>query len=970
MRALARWLGGWWLLSLCLPWALAAEGRPSSITVTLDDNYPPYVFRNTAGSVDGYLVDAWRLWQERTGIKVELVATDWAKAQALLAEGKADVIDTIFRTPERERTLEFTRPYAELPVPIYVHRDIGGIADLQTLRGFLIGVKAGDACIEMLQGAGINTLSQHDSYELLVNDAVAGKLKVFCLDEPPANYLLYKHQANQDFRKAFTLYSGQFHRAVRKGDAAMLRQVQAGFDAISAADYQRLEDKWMGSKLYFSPWAHYLVYGLVAALLLGVAGLLWVQVLRRQVRSRTRELDNERLRLHLLINTLPDLVWVKDQNGVYLGCNAEFERLYGASEQQILGRTDYDFVPQDVADFFRANDRLAIEAGSSRINEEEVTYASDGHKVTLETIKTPMFDASGRLVGVLGIGRDITERKQNAEKLRLAGRVFDSTAEGILITNPQGEIVAVNAAFEAISGYSQAEVLGRQPSLLRSGKHQPIFYQEMWAALLETGLWQGEIWNRRKTGEIYPNWQTVSAVRDTEGKTTHFVSVFSDITTVKRSQEALDFLAHHDPLTELPNRMLLRDRLQHALQRCRREGHTVAVLFVDLDRFKHINDTLGHPVGDEILRRVAKAMVSQVRAGDTVSRIGGDEFVLLLEDDVSVRSVATVAQKLVDLVAQPFVIDDKELYVTTSIGISLFPDDGDDVDSLLKQADLAMYKAKQQGRNNFQFYEADMGKGALERLVLENALRGAVQRGELLLHYQPQVDLGSGALAGVEALVRWQHPELGLVPPGRFIPVAEEMGIIKEIGDWVLGEACRQVARWRDSDFVVPRMAVNLSVQQLEKAGLEAAVAAHLSACAMPAGQLELEVTESVIMNQSGRALETLEALRQLGVFLAIDDFGTGYSSLAYLRQLPVHRLKIDYSFVRDIGRDPNDEAIARAIISLGHSLGLEIVAEGVERAEQADFLLRESCDVAQGYLYARPVPADELVAAWETRLS
>jgi diguanylate cyclase (GGDEF)-like protein/PAS domain S-box-containing protein len=960
-----RWCGNL-LLGGLLSFATEAGTPPAQITVTLDDNYPPYIFRNSAGTIDGYLVDVWKLWQEKTGIEVKLVATDWAKAQRLLADGQADVIDTIFRTPEREHYLEFTRPYAELPVPIYVHRSIGGITDLQTLHGFSVGVKEGDACVEMLKVGGVTTLSQHGSYEKIVTEAVAGNLKVFCLDEPPANYLLYKNQADSEFRKAFTLYSGQFHRAVRKGEGAILQQVQFGFDQISPAEYKRLEDKWMGTRLDPSPWGRYVIYGLAVAVLLGVVGLLWGLAMRRLVRTRTQELERERLRQHLLINTLPDMVWLKDPEGVYLACNAEFEQFFGASEKEILGSTDYDFVSKELADFFRANDRLVIEAGGARINEEEVAYASDGHRVMLETIKTPMFDKAGKLVGVLGIGRDITERKRDAEKLRLAGCVFDSTAEGIMITNLAGEIVAVNTAFESITGYSQSEVLGLNPRLLRSGRHQLMFYQGLWAALLEAGLWQGEIWNRRKNGEIYPNWQTISAVKDGAGVTTHFVGVFSDITTIKSSQDALDFLAHHDPLTELPNRTLFHDRLKHALLRRQREEGGLAVLFVDLDRFKHINDTLGHPVGDEVLRRVAKAMVAQVRAGDTVARIGGDEFVLLLEDDVSLRSVAMVAQKLVDLVSSPFVIDGKELYVTASIGISLCPNDGDDADSLLKNADMAMYKAKQQGRNNFQFYEAEMGKGAHERLVLENALRGAVRRNELFLHYQPQVDLVSGRLAGVEALVRWQHPELGLVSPGRFIPVAEDMGVIQEIGDWVLREACSQVVRWRDRGFFVPRMAVNLSMQQLEKAGLESAVAELLSGYNIPASQLELEVTESVIMNQSGRALETLDGLRRLGVFLAIDDFGTGYSSLSYLRQLPVHRLKIDYSFVRDIGRDPNDEAIALAIISLGHSLGLEVVAEGVERAEQADFLVREGCDVAQGYYFDRPVSPVDLENRWK----
>ncbi len=456
-------------------------------------------------------------------------------------------------------------------------------------------------------------------------------------------------------------------------------------------------------------------------------------------------------------------------------------------------------------------------------------------------------------------------------------------------------------------------------------------------------------------------------MRNPEGGVTHYVSVFSDISSVKRSQEALEFLAHHDPLTELPNRILLRDRLDHALNRHRREQGQLAVIFVDLDRFKHINDTLGHSVGDEILRQTARAMSRELRASDTLARIGGDEFVILLEDEVSVRSVAAVAHKLLAVFAAPFRVGSHELHMTASIGISLYPNDGDTIDALLMNADVAMYKAKEQGRNNFQFYEADMGAGAFERLIVENALRGAVQRSELLLHYQPQFDLASGRLAGVEALVRWQHPELGLVPPGRFIPVAEEMGIIGEIGDWVLRQSCRQLAQWRAAGFMVPRVAVNLSMQQLERNGVVDVVEACLGEFGLPAGLIELEVTESAIMRQTGRVLEVLGGLRRLGTYLAIDDFGTGYSSLAYLRQLPVHRLKIDYSFVRDIGRDVNDEAIARAVIGLGHSLGLEVVAEGVEREEQADFLRREHCDVAQGFLYAMPMSPGALEDGWRS---
>jgi diguanylate cyclase (GGDEF)-like protein/PAS domain S-box-containing protein len=967
-HGLGRFLrGGLALASVLLAVSVPAEesaGR-RSITVVADDNYPPYIFRNAAGAVDGYLVDAWKRWEEKTGVRVELVATDWAKAQDIMARGQADVIDTIFRTPEREGYLAFSKPYADLPVPLYIHRDIGGINGIDTLRGFLVGVKAGDACADWLRGKGIATLKEFDSYQHLVDGAVAGQVKVFCLDEPPANYLLYRAGVYRDYRKAFTLYSGQFHRAVKRGNDELLGLVQEGFDRMTPAEQQALRDKWMGKQLDLAPWRHYLAYGLVAAVLLGGGAAVWGGMLRRQVKRRTAELENERGRLRTLIDTLPDLVWLKNPEGVFLACNPEFGLLLGASEAEIVGRTDYDFVPREMADFFREKDREAIARGGPGVNEEEVVYAGDGRRVLLETIKTPMFDTRGRLIGVLGIGRDITARRIEEQERRLAAQVYENTDEGIIITDPNAVIVAVNRAFTHITGYSAEEVRGHKPSMLRSGRHEPIFYQELWAALLETGVWQGEIWNRRKNGEIYPEWLTISAVKD-NGKTTHYVSVFSDITTVKRSQEALSFLAHHDPLTELPNRILLRDRLEHALRRAQRERCGLAVLFIDLDRFKQINDTLGHPVGDRILQLAARMMKDLVRASDTVARIGGDEFIILLEDEVSVGSVATVAHKLVERFAQPFAVDDRGLYVTASVGISIFPHDGEDVDALLKHADLAMYKAKEQGRSNFQFYEAAMGAGAFERLTLENALRGAVQRKELLLHYQPQVELATGTLAGVEALVRWRHQELGLVPPGRFIPVAEEMGIIGEIGDWVLQEACRQMAAWQAAGFAVPRVAVNLSMQQLEGYGLVGLVTRLLDKWGLPAGQLELEVTESVIMRQTDRAVKILEGLRELGVYLAVDDFGTGYSSLGYLRQLPVHRLKIDYSFVRDIGRDANDEAIARAIIGLGRSLGLEVVAEGVEREEQAAFLAREGCDVAQGFLYAKPMPPEELEAGWQ----
>ncbi|MEW8659977.1 MAG: EAL domain-containing protein [Candidatus Thiodiazotropha endolucinida] len=551
------------------------------------------------------------------------------------------------------------------------------------------------------------------------------------------------------------------------------------------------------------------------------------------------------------------------------------------------------------------------------------------------------------------------------EKLRLADRAFQNTAEGITVTDASGNIVSINPAFEAITGYSHEEVLGLNPRVLKSGHHPDSFYKEMWDTLLLTGHWRGEIWNRRKNGDAYPEWLTISAVKDGNDETTHYVGVFTDISQIKEAQDQINFLAHHDALTRLPNRALFRERFDHALMHARRENASIALLFLDLDRFKTVNDTLGHPVGDQVLLEVSKRMNQIIRASDTLARLGGDEFVLLLEEQTDAQHAAVVARKLIDLFSRPMIIGEHELVVTASIGITLYPNDGDDPDKLIRHADRAMYEAKQQGRNTYRFFTQALTEGALERLMMENDLRRAVARNELILHYQPIVNLETRQLQGIEALVRWQHPEQGLIAPGLFIELAEEIGIIDEIGQWVLRAACTQLARWDRDGFKVPRISVNLSVQQIDREGLITMVSEELNSSGLSPERLELEVTESMLIRNPELSRTVLSELRTLGVKFAIDDFGTGYSSLAYLKLLPLDHLKIDQSFVRDIGKDANDEAIVRAIIAMSKSLGLESVAEGVEEAHQARFLQQSGSDLAQGYLYSRPLPADEIFSNW-----
>ncbi|BCB26836.1 hypothetical protein SKTS_17220 [Sulfurimicrobium lacus] len=552
-------------------------------------------------------------------------------------------------------------------------------------------------------------------------------------------------------------------------------------------------------------------------------------------------------------------------------------------------------------------------------------------------------------------------RKQSEEALRLADRVFRSTGEGVAVTDAAGNLVSVNPAFELITGYSAAEVLGQNPRMLQSGRHEDAFYREMWDRLLETGQWRGELWNRRKNGEVYPEWLTISAVNDNEGVTTHYVGVFSDISTVKEAMQQIDFLAHHDALTRLPNRILFHDRLSHGLDRAQRENSPLALLYLDLDRFKTVNDTLGHPVGDELLQEVARRMAGALRAGDTLARLGGDEFVLLLEDDANAQQAAVVARKILDLFAVPISVAEHKLNVTASIGISLYPGDGEDPDTLLRHADRAMYEAKSRGRNTYQFFEPVLSAGVLQRLVMENALRGAMERNELLLHYQPQVDLGSGGICAAEALLRWRSAELGLVSPADFIPVAEEMGLIISIGEWVLRTACAQNKAWQDAGLPPIRVAVNVSALQVLAGTLPGIVAETLRDTGLDPRYLELELTESVMIREVEATLSQVIELKRLGVTISLDDFGTGYSSLGYLSRFPLDRLKIDQGFVRNITTEPKNAAIARATVALSQGLGMVVIAEGVETEGQLRYLHSIGCEEIQGYLFSRPVPPEEL---------
>lgn len=592
---------------------------------------------------------------------------------------------------------------------------------------------------------------------------------------------------------------------------------------------------------------------------------------------------------------------------------------------------------------------------------------ADGRKIPIELRLVLVWDDDQRFEGVLGVGRDISQQRRAEKDLRMAATVFEHSTSAILITDPAGYIVQANEAFSRVSGYAVSDVLDQLPSMLTVDEQQESHLRYVVKQLHQRGSWEGEVWLKRRDGDHYPAWVGITAVLDDEGDLASYVCFFTDISERKASEQRIHRLAYYDALTHLPNRTLFQDRLYNALQQAERQKAWVVLMFLDLDRFKPINDSLGHAAGDRMLKDMALRLLACVDDDDTVARMGGDEFTLLLQPratrEMALNRAIHVAENILASLVRPFVLENREFFVTASIGIALSPQDGSELSQLMKNADTAMYHAKERGKNNFQFYQAEMNASALERLELESELRHAMEQNEFILYYQPQFSGDGKRLTGAEALLRWRHPTRGLVPPGDFIPVIEELGLVVDVGDWVLREASRQLKAWHKAKVRVPKVSVNISARQFSDGQLGTRIATILEECGLPPACLELELTESILMREVNEALQILASLKNLGLSIAVDDFGTGYSSLNYLKQFPIDVLKIDRTFVDGLPEGEQDAQIARAIIAMAHSLNLAVIAEGVETHEQLEFLREHGCDEVQGYLFGRPMPAHQFEA-------
>ena len=663
----------------------------------------------------------------------------------------------------------------------------------------------------------------------------------------------------------------------------------------------------------------------------------------------------------ILQNVFDGIITFNEQ-GLIKTFNKSAERIFEYKGEEVIGRhvsilikpETQNIVENDVEfDLLNYNKILRSKLRDATGKRK----SGDAFPVDLSVSKIP----EGNELTYTAVIRDMTSRKKIERKMKTLSSAIEQTADSVIITNQHGMVTYVNLAFENMTGYCKDEIIGRTPNIVKSGTHDKEFYNNLWSTITTGEVFIDIFVNRKKDGELYYEEKTITPILNEAGDIIQYVSTGKNITERMKAQERLNYIAHHDTLTDLPNRMLLAERMTQAIKRAKWQKRIIALLFIDIDRFKNVNDTLGHDIGDELLKKVALRLHETVRDGDTVARLGGDEFGILLTDIAHESDVTDLSEKLLLALSKAYTVDANELYATASIGISLFPNDGDTDVTLLKNADTAMYQAKEKGKNTFQYYSHDMGNKAKKRLSLETNMRRAIENEEFILHYQPQIELLSNKIRSVEALIRWNNPEQGLIPPNDFIPFLEETGLIIPVGKWIISEAVKKHEKFLGFEHGPELISINLSGKQFLSKDLAGYILDVIEASSLSAKNIELEITESLLMENIEETIKVLSSLKELGVKIAVDDFGTGYSSLSYLKRLPIDVLKLDRSFVKDLDNDTDSTSIASAIISLGHDLGMEVIAEGVETESQLRFLAEKKCDIAQGYLFSKPVPSCDI---------
>lgn len=943
-----------------LPAITLASQTPVKSASELD--YPPFSVIQPDGSASGFAVELMRAALNKMGHEVSFAVGPWHQIKSDLQTGKLDALPLVGRSPDRELIFDFTASYLTLYGTVVVHENTSGIEQFHDLEGLRVGVMRGDTAEEFMLRSQLKVeLISYTNYSEALAELSNAKLDAVVVQRLVALDLL-KKLGLSNLKLAINPlneFQQQFCFAVTKGNHQLLNILNEGL-TVSIADgsYDQLREKWMGildrENLHEQVFFRVIMSAFALMVIFIIAYVVYREKKHARVALNTLAAQNA------ILTAIPDLLFEVNEAGQYLNIWALDENDLALPPDQLMGRTISEVLPEGAAQITMLAILEASQKGVSR-----------GKQIQLETAKgTAWFELSVAMQKVgdstqhhyIILSRDVSQRKLSEHQLSISANVFKHAREGIIITDANCNIIDINDSFTNVTGYTRKEALGKNPGILASGYQTPGFYGAMWKELNEKGHWYGEITNKRRNGDIYIEFLSITTSYDDSGKVKNYVGIFSDITQQKENQKKLEHIAHYDALTQLPNRVLLGDRLNQLMIQTARRQQYLAVVFLDLDGFKEVNDQFGHQAGDQLLSNMATRLSHAVREGDTIARIGGDEFVAVFGDLQHVDDSVPFLTSLLRAASTPFTIEKQEIQLSASLGVSFYSTDKTmDADLLIRQADQAMYQAKLAGKNQYYIFDADKDQIIREKYEDLESISNALRKKEFVLYYQPKVNMHDASLQGVEALIRWQHPVKGLLLPGEFLSTIEGNLMAIELGEWVIESALSQIEAWSRIGLKIP-VSINISANHLQQKDfirrLHEIIAAHP---ATTPDQLEIEILETNALEDINHVSDVIKGCREIGIKFALDDFGTGYSSLNYLKRLPVSTLKIDRSFVKDILFDPDDLSILEGIISMAAAFRLKVIAEGVESIEQGRLLLQLGCENAQGFCIARPMPADKI---------
>jgi len=925
------------------------------IRLGIDKNFAPYETLTEQGKYVGIAADYIKLIEQRLNIHFEIIEDkhSWHDVLNAAKQGELDMLSCLVKTPDRETFLNFSEPYLNSSAVIISEQSNGYIGSLKQLAGKQVAIQKGHYTQELLaknhpEITIISTPSIEDALSLVSN----GEVDAYVGDVTSASYIMKKKGFLNLVFSGATPYQSQFSFATHKKSPLLASIINKTLATISQAERNKIYDHWRSLKITQGIRTNTIIIYASAIFSLFLLFAYWVY----RLHTSETNLKASQAKLQLILDTEAECVKILDADGCLIQMNrAGLEMIEVKDASLVIGQKVDNLVVKEFRAAFNAmnarvlkGEKCTLEYQINSVNNR--TLWVDAHAV-------PLIDEKTKSVSVLAVTRDITARKKTEESQKIAALVYQNSSEAMMVLNEHNQIIAINPAFTKITGYCFDEVDGKNPSILKSERQDANFYKEMWQSIDKTGHWEGEIWNKHKDGEDYAEWLIINTIFTEEGKLAQRVALFSDITEKKKAHELIWNQANFDPLTRLPNRNMFMDRLDLDIKVASRSEKPLAIIFLDLDRFKEVNDSLGHDKGDILLCEAAERLTACVRKSDTVTRLGGDEFIIILPELDDVHIIDRVAQTIIQNLSEPFNLNGEQAYISASLGIALYPDDANDSKGLIKHADQAMYLSKEMGRSRYSYFTKSMQDQAQSRLQLLNDMRGALAKDQFELYYQPIIDLKTNQIVKAEALIRWNHPTRGLISPANFIPLAEESGLIIDIGDWVFKQTVQQVKHWRKT-YKNLQVSVNKSPIQFRAATDCDDWINYLKQINLSGDAIAIEITEGLLMDNASNITHQLLQYRDAGIQVSMDDFGTGYSALSYLNKFHIDYLKIDQSFTRNLSVDSNDMALSEAIILMSHKLGLKVIAEGIETEEQKQLLIAADCNYGQGYLFSKPVPA------------